>query len=51
MSDLPDQSWYWHPEWQRGEREATDQIDAGRTTFHPDVDHMFASLREHEHDT
>ena len=48
---MTDQAWYWEPEWQQGEQEATEQINAGRTTYHPDVDDLFNSLRAPQHDT
>ncbi|ELP69700.1 AbrB/MazE/SpoVT family DNA-binding domain-containing protein [Streptomyces turgidiscabies] len=39
-----DQAWFWTPEWQAGERAASEDIAAGRTTVHEDADSMFASL-------
>ncbi|MFB1042354.1 AbrB/MazE/SpoVT family DNA-binding domain-containing protein [Streptomyces chrestomyceticus] len=45
MSEIPrDQQWFWTEEWQAGEREASEQVDAGEGTFHGDVDSMFAEL-------
>ncbi|MGW3679365.1 AbrB/MazE/SpoVT family DNA-binding domain-containing protein [Streptomyces prasinus] len=39
-----DQAWFWTERWQAGEREAGEDIAAGRTTRHEDVDGMFAHL-------
>ncbi|WP_200307906.1 AbrB/MazE/SpoVT family DNA-binding domain-containing protein [Streptomyces adelaidensis] len=39
-----DQRWFWTEAWQEGEREASADIAAGRTTSHEDVDSMFAHL-------
>lgn len=39
-----DQAWFWTGRWQAGEREAGEDIAAGRTTRHEDVDGMFAHL-------
>ncbi|MFE0577585.1 MULTISPECIES: AbrB/MazE/SpoVT family DNA-binding domain-containing protein [Streptomyces] len=39
-----DQAWFWTERWQAGEREASEDIAAGRTTRHEDVDEMFAHL-------
>jgi AbrB family looped-hinge helix DNA binding protein len=41
-----DQAWFWTPEWQQGEREASDDIAAGRVTRHGSVGDMFAHLDE-----
>ncbi|MFE6763453.1 AbrB/MazE/SpoVT family DNA-binding domain-containing protein [Streptomyces sp. NPDC057689] len=41
-----DQAWFWTERWQAGEREASEDIAAGRTTRHEDVDEMFAHLAE-----
>lgn len=38
------QAWFWTPEWQAKEREADDDLAAGRFTTHDDVDAMFAAL-------
>ena len=39
-----DQAWFWTPEWQAGEREADEDIRAGRVrTFH-DIDEMFDAM-------
>jgi hypothetical protein len=40
----PEQGWYWTPEWQAGEREASADIEAGRVTRHAGVDEMFDHL-------
>ncbi|MGA5598407.1 AbrB/MazE/SpoVT family DNA-binding domain-containing protein [Streptomyces cellulosae] len=39
-----DQAWFWTPEWQKGEREASEDIAAGRTTRHEGVDDLFTRL-------
>lgn len=39
-----DQAWFWTKEWQQGEREASEDIAAGRVTRHESVDAMFADL-------
>ena len=41
-----DQAWFWTPEWQEGERRASEDIAAGRTAVHEDADSMFAHLEE-----
>jgi len=41
-----DQAWFWTERWQAGEREANEDIAAGRTTRHEGVDDMFAHLGE-----
>lgn len=41
-----DQAWFWTERWQAGEREASEDIAAGRTTSHEDVDDMFAHLAD-----
>ncbi len=38
------QAWFWSESWQTGEREATADIAAGRTTVHKSVDDMFDAL-------
>lgn len=40
----PSQAWFWTPEWQAGEQEATADIAAGRTTFYDSEDEFFAAL-------
>ena len=45
MTAIPaDQRWFWTPEWQGGEREASAQIAAGQATVYTDPDAMFADL-------
>lgn len=45
LTTIPaDQKWFWTPEWQAGEREASEQIAAGDVTFHENVDEMFSFL-------
>jgi hypothetical protein len=39
-----DQSWYWTPEWQAGERDADADIAAGRTTVYDSEEEFFAAL-------
>ncbi|WP_156001588.1 hypothetical protein [Streptomonospora sp. PA3] len=39
-----DQRWFWTEEWQRGEREASQEIAAGKTTAHDDIGAMFEDL-------
>lgn len=39
-----DQRWFWEPEWQAGEREASEQIKAGDVEVFDDAEAMFASL-------
>ncbi|WP_332871970.1 AbrB/MazE/SpoVT family DNA-binding domain-containing protein [Glycomyces dulcitolivorans] len=39
-----DQRWFWTPEWQAGEREASADIAAGRTKTYYDIDEMFDDL-------
>lgn len=46
-----DQAWFFTPEWLEGEREANEQIAAGRTDFYEDVDALFAGLAEDDEDT
>ncbi|MCP2165835.1 AbrB/MazE/SpoVT family DNA-binding domain-containing protein [Goodfellowiella coeruleoviolacea] len=46
LTTIPaDQRWFWTPEWQAGEREASEQIAAGDVTFHENVDEMFDYLK------
>ncbi|MFI6577748.1 AbrB/MazE/SpoVT family DNA-binding domain-containing protein [Nocardiopsis sp. NPDC050513] len=48
MTPVPtDQAWFWDPEWQRGEREASEQIAAAQTEEFEDAESMFDAL---EHD-
>jgi antitoxin PrlF len=39
-----DQAWFFTPEWLAGEREADEDIAAGRGTFHESAEEMFAHL-------
>ena len=39
-----DQKWFWTPEWQTGEREASEQIAAGAYTFRGDSDEFLKHL-------
>src|ERR1700758_2536638 len=39
-----DQAWFFTPQWLAGEREADDDIAAGRGTVHESADDMFAHL-------
>jgi antitoxin PrlF len=39
-----DQAWFFTPDWLAGEREADDDIAAGRGTVHEPADDMFAHL-------
>jgi AbrB family looped-hinge helix DNA binding protein len=39
-----DQAWFFTPEWLAGERQADDEIAAGRGTTHESVEDMFAHL-------
>ena len=41
-----DQAWFWSPEWQAGEREASADIAAGRTERHNSTDGFLSSLVE-----
>ncbi|GAB2489538.1 hypothetical protein [Nocardiopsis aegyptia] len=43
---LADQAWFWDHEWQRGEREAGEQIAAGRAEEHEDAETMFGALED-----
>jgi AbrB family looped-hinge helix DNA binding protein len=40
------QAWFWTPEWQAGEREASADIAAGRTRLTKRVEDFFAELDE-----
>ncbi|HEV2755353.1 MAG TPA: AbrB/MazE/SpoVT family DNA-binding domain-containing protein [Actinomycetota bacterium] len=44
--DDPSQSWFWRPEWQQGEREASADVAAGRVEVHESDDDFLASLDE-----
>jgi antitoxin PrlF len=39
-----DQAWFFTPQWLAGEREADEEITAGRGTVHESADDMFAHL-------
>jgi bifunctional DNA-binding transcriptional regulator/antitoxin component of YhaV-PrlF toxin-antitoxin module len=41
-----DQAWFWTERWQAGEREADEDIAAGRVTTFDNVDDFIAHLRE-----
>ncbi|MGQ0465551.1 MAG: AbrB/MazE/SpoVT family DNA-binding domain-containing protein [Sporichthyaceae bacterium] len=41
-----DQAWFWTAEWQEGEREASRQLAAGKSTVHSSTDEFLASLGE-----
>lgn len=38
------QAWFWTPEWQAGEAEATEQIRAGSGTVHKTIEDLFEHL-------
>ena len=40
------QAWFWTPEWQAGEREASDDIAVGRTRRAKNIEELFAELDE-----
>lgn len=40
------QAYFWTPRWQRGEREAQEDIEAGRTESFEDVEALIADLKE-----
>ncbi len=39
------QAWFWTPGWQKGEREASDDITAGRTTVYETGEDLLQSLK------
>ena len=41
-----DQAWFWTEEWQRGEREATDDLAGGRVTPAESADDFLKALEE-----
>jgi antitoxin MazE len=41
-----DQAWFWTKRWQEGEREAEEDIKAGRVDEFPDADSAVASLNK-----
>lgn len=47
MNSVPaDQRWFWEPEWQAGELEASEQIKTGNIEVFEDVDAIFAALNK-----
>jgi antitoxin PrlF len=42
----PDQAWFWTPEWQAGEREATEQIARGEGHAYLSDEAFLASLEK-----
>ncbi len=44
--DDEDQSWYWTSEWQAAEKEADEDIAAGRAHHYENVDDLLKALRE-----
>ena len=40
------QAWFWTEAWQAGEKAASADIAAGRTTVHPSTDEFLAALGE-----
>lgn len=46
----PDQAWFWTERWQKMEREAQQDIDAGRVLQFDNVDEMIAWLDEKDED-
>ena len=45
MTD-PDQWWFWTPEWQQKEREADEDLAAGRTTRYDSDEEFLAALEK-----
>ena len=45
------QAWFWTPEWQAAEREASHDIEAGRTYDFDSVDEAIASIKKLADDT
>jgi hypothetical protein len=41
---LAEQAWFWTKEWQRGEKEAEEDINAGRVKLFNDVDELVKDL-------
>lgn len=41
-----DQAWFWDEQWQQGEREASEEIAAGRTEEFEDAESMFDALEQ-----
>ncbi len=46
----PDQAWFWSEEWQHREREADEDIGAGRVTVHEEAAAMMAHLDRDRND-
>ncbi|MGH4010197.1 MAG: hypothetical protein ACRDTH_18915 [Pseudonocardiaceae bacterium] len=47
MHSVPaDQRWFWEPEWQAGELEASEQVKTGNIAVFEDVDAIFAALNK-----
>ena len=42
----PDQAWFWTEQWQKAEREAQADIDAGRVHHYANVDDALAALEK-----
>ena len=42
----PDQAWYWTPEWQKAEREAEEEIQAGRVDEHETGEDFLKALQD-----
>lgn len=42
----PDQWWFWTPEWQQKEREADEDLAAGRTTRYDSDEEFLAALEK-----
>ncbi|MGI8552784.1 MAG: AbrB/MazE/SpoVT family DNA-binding domain-containing protein [Dehalococcoidia bacterium] len=42
----PEQAWFWTPEWQEGEREASEDIAAGRVTVYMSDEEFLAAVDE-----
>jgi hypothetical protein len=39
-----DQAWFWTPEWQEGERRASEEVAAGQYETYDNLDDFFAAL-------
>jgi hypothetical protein len=46
----PDQAWFWTEEWQAGEREAEEDIRAGRVKGFDTMEELLADLNNDEDD-
>lgn len=42
----PDQAWFWTEQWQKAEREAQADIDAGRVNHYTNIDEALAALEK-----